>query len=447
MIRISALLFMSLVLAACGGGSGDATSSAPAADSEQLARVDIRDLDQLVPFRAEGPYVEVLKNCATINSEEEICDLQTLPFIWQTTNGSEAVTPEKIMERVLVTHSWMGERFEAVLNEAPAMMLNMFGAVTSIRLGSTVRPSSFSGWTGGIRLDSANLWLTVEEKANVFIEDDYRSGFGDGLGFIYLKTFRTGNQIAFPYYSLLDQSERGMDDIKLMLYELLYHELAHAVDQLQFGDISTLDSSQTPRDVYNSEFDDPLSVLLYRDFPLYSFELLDLAQVRWAGVEATDEQKSFNADYAGSLMSGDGATGFYAYRTIREDFADLFASSMMKIFHDVDVYMGFVDRPQTEFYSCTDLLVGWGTKNRLPDPLVTPRVKWTHQQIFGEQNYALIDDYFANNLGVFQEMLPGIDWCSNVNSSNPASKSLNSMSPETAEPFDIREFVVLDRHR
>lgn len=387
-------LSLALSLTACGSSGGSN---------------DILDENQLYAYRSDSPYAAVLKDCALAKEIVDTCTLQTLPFIAQ--QNSE-FTRADIMNRLLVTHDWMGERFEALLNDAPEKMIPLFGSLTSISIGSTVRPSYYWAGIGGIRLDPAGLWLTVDEKANVSAEEDYRSGFGDGLQFWFFETLRNGNQPAINYYSLSDDSERPYEDIKVPMYQLLYHELAHAVDFLPAESIPSLNASLNPAQALTLNENFFLSPRMYNDMPLNSQVLDELSQVSFRGVTATDVQISYQPDFLGAEMANDGASRYYGYYTQREDFATLFAVAMMKLDFNLDSYVGFVNKPANlESYFCSELLVGWGQKNRLADALVQPRAKWALEQVYGQRTE--FDNFFAENASQLKDMVPGVNWCDN----------------------------------
>lgn len=387
-------LSLALSLTACGSSGGSN---------------DILDENQLYAYRSDSPYAAVLKDCALAKEIVDTCTLQTLPFIAQ--QNSE-FTRADIMNRLLVTHDWMGERFEALLNDAPEKMIPLFGSLTSISIGSTVRPSYYWAGIGGIRLDPAGLWLTVDEKANVSAEEDYRSGFGDGLQFWFFETLRNGNQPAINYYSLSDDSERPYEDIKVPMYQLLYHELAHAVDFLPTESIPSLNASLNPAQALTLNENFFLSPRMYNDMPLNSQVLDELSQVSFRGVTATDAQISYQPDFLGAEMANDGASRYYGYYTQREDFATLFAVAMMKLDFNLDSYVGFVNKPANlESYFCSELLVGWGQKNRLADALVQPRAKWALEQVYGQRTE--FDNFFAENASQLKDMVPGVNWCDN----------------------------------
>ncbi len=382
-----------LSLSACGSSGGN----------------DILDENQLYAYRSDSPYAAVLKDCALAKEIVDTCTLQTLPFIAQ---QNPEFTKADIMNRLLVTHDWMGERFEALLNDAPEKMIPLFGSLTSISIGSTVRPSYYWAGTGGIRLDPAGLWLTVAEKANVSAEEDYRSGFGDDLQFWFFETLRNGNQAAVNYYSLSDDSERPYEDIKVPMYRLLYHELAHAVDYLPAESIPSLNASLNPAQALTVNENFFLSPRMYNDMPLNSQVLDELSQVSFRGVTATDSQISYQPDFLGSEMANDGASRYYGYYTQREDFATLFAVALMKLDFNLDSYVGFVNKPANlESYFCSELLVGWGQKNRLADALVQPRAKWALEQVYGQRDE--FDNFFAENATQLKDMVPGVNWCDN----------------------------------
>ncbi len=406
------VFIIAAILTGCGGSGGDTPEPEPEPDSDDadvLARSDIRDVDDLFVYRPDSPYAAVIKECALVETADEACTLETLPFITQATPD---FTKDDIMDRLLVTHDWMGERFETLLRDAPDNMIPLFGSLTSIVIGSTVRPSHYWTGTGGIQLDPSMLWLSLEEKANVSIAEDYRSDFDKDLQFWEVKSMRIGDSPAQQYFSLSDRQERTLKDLEIPVYRLWYHELSHAVDYLPSASVATLDSSLAPARALDNNSQFFLSPQLYLDLPLYSQTLYDLGQVRFRGETATEEQKNLSPSYVGSEMAIDGAAEFYAYNTWREDFATLYTAAMMKNNFEIDYFTAFVAKPANEeSYNCSELTVGWGLKNRLADALVAPRAKWVMESIYGPNPQ--IDNLFANKLGEAVPMIAGLDWCSN----------------------------------
>lgn len=421
------VLFFATVMTGCGGSGGELPPSEPEQpinpeppvvpdgdDPDVLARNDIRDVDELYAYRPDSPYAGILKKCALIDTSDKACTLETLPFI---TQASPDFTRDDIMDRLLVTHEWMGERFQTLLADAPDNMIPLFGSLTSIVIGSTVRPSNYWTGTGGIQLDPATLWLSLEEKANVSIAEDYRSDFDAELQFWEFQSMRIGDDPAVQYFSLGDREERTLRDIEIPVYRLLYHELSHAVDYLPSASVATLDNSLVPARALDNNSEYFLSPQLYLDLPLYSQTLYELGQVSFRGIAATDAQKNFSPSFVGAEMANDGATEFYGYNTWREDLATLFTAAMMKHVFEIDYFTAFVTKPVDESqYDCSELTVGWGVKNRLADPLVAPRAKWVVQSIYGQDSQ--IGEVFATGLGTAVPMIAGLDWCSNRDGGN-----------------------------
>ena len=316
------------------------------------------------------------------------------------------------MDRLLVTHDWMGQRFETLLERAPNDMLSLFGSVTSIAIGSTVRPSNYWTGTGAIRLDPAFLWMSLEEKATISIQEDYRSGFGRELGFWSVRASRIGDEAAYPFHSLTSYEERSLEDLSIPVYALLYHELGHAVDYVHSDVMSLLNSSLNPSDAIRELDSYRSSSMLSNISPLRSQAMDDLARVQFRGDDATQEQVLFTPTDVGAFMADDGAMKYYSYHTEREDFANLLESSMMKKNFNVDLSIGYVAKPADENnYRCSELTVGWGQYMRLSDPQVWLRAKWTVDRVYGQS--ADTNAFFDGLAGLNRPMTVGLDWCQN----------------------------------
>ncbi|MCK5922731.1 MAG: hypothetical protein KAG66_17445, partial [Methylococcales bacterium] len=420
-MRIPLALVSSLILASCGGSGGDSGNESVDFDSPQpqqpVASDDatlpvevVRDIvatEDVHPYRPDGPYAAVLKHCTLVNTIEDSCTMQTLPFIG---HDSEVPDTDDILDRLLVTHDWMGDRFAEVVQAAPELTV-LFASVTSIIIGSEVRPSGYSPYFGGMILDPGYLWQSVEEKLSVSIEEDYRSGFGDELGFESRRAFTINGEFAYRRGSLNDNLTREFEDVLLSTVRLLYHELAHANDVFPPTTIAELDRSLQVTPAFDQIGGERLSWQLEALYPLNDSLLHSLQAVRSNGDDATEDEKLLTAAEVGQLFSEDGAASFYSYRNSVEDFAVLFATTMMKLAHGVQTNVGFVDKIDGEPGYC-DYLTAWGVRNRLANPVVAQRAHWVVTQIYGESEE--FNQFMLNDLGMEETMLAGVGWCANV---------------------------------
>ena len=425
-----------LTISACGGGgsSGDGDPELPTGGATEVAEVmevtevteisedgveppnpdviPIEDLsliptEEVRPYIADGPYADVLKECALADFEDT-CKLSTLPYIGHDTTNP---TIDDILNRTLVTHDWMGMRFGELLQALPADMLTLFQPVTSVILGSDVRPSSFSS-SGLMRIDPWYLWLTVEEKKNISRDRDYRSNFGAELQFVFFRRYMKGDEYAIPYSSLEDTNERALSDTLIAAAGLLYHELAHANDSMSPQNIKNLSLELTPREAAELYFDERVSAKLYADESLTKLEseLYELARVRWRDASPTNYQKTLQADYVGSVMSGEGKSQFYGYYTVFEDVATLFEQIMVKMHFDTETHVGFMNKPADHpDAKCEEYIVDWGSRNRIAAPLVLNRAKWVTEQMLGPS--AALDEFVASQAGQDTPLRVGDNWC------------------------------------
>jgi len=410
-ILVFALTLSVLLLSGCGGGGsageGDQKPDAPLGENTPpeptppdnntppvtvpTENPQIVPTEQVSPLRPEGPYAGVLKSCALADYKSP-CKLSTLPYIGHDT---QSPTVEDILNRTLVTHEWMGRRLGELLQALPQDLLGLFRPVTSVVIGSEVRPSSFWPSLGSIRIDPAHLWLTVEEKRTVSTAEDFRSEFGTDLQFVSFWRMMLGDEYAIPYFSLEDSSERTLQDILINLARPLYHELAHANDDMRADNIAGLSLDLTPWEAIVENWADAIAPNLYADQSLTVTE---------------SELYELVADYVGSVFANEGKATFYGYSTIYEDVATLFAQFMMKYHFGIETHVAFMNKP--EGYpdaECKEYLIAWGSRNRLVAPLVAERAKWVVEQMIGPS--ADLDDFFANRMGEDVPLRVGDNWC------------------------------------
>lgn len=408
-----------------GGTNPDASQASLVSFDGPYSGYEIRDTNLVYAYREASPFASVLKECVVIESHQESCAVSKLPFIG---DGNRQPTIDDVMARVLVTHSWMGERFEEMLQTVPPEVMTMFSSTTAILIGSNVRPSHYWTANGAIQLDPVYLWTSLEEKSSISKQDDFRSDYGIDLQFWFLSRTadRSGERLT-PYYSLDDDSVRPIEDVKLPLVRLLVHELAHATDFMPRSQIDNLDSTLSVSDAISSIATEWLSPRLTAGYPLTSMELEDFADVRYSGFDATNQQKATTATNMGEYMNVDGAIKFYSYTSIREDLAQLVEAAVMGYRYDAIGNIGFTQKPtDEESYTCDDLLVSWGQRDRLADPIVNVRARAATELALSLTPE--MSTFLDIAMGSAEAMEKNVGWCDNQKTSTAIADELSVRS-------------------
>ncbi len=370
------------------------------------------------PYRTAGPYADRLMRCVYDpalyfdRGRTNLCTLATLPLLAQQTQNA-VPTVAQIMDRVLVSHDWMGERFEAFLDaQASDDMRRLLGSVTAIVLGAHVRPSFYWSATGAIYLDADNLWLTPAERDVVSEVPDFRSGFDRELNYSGLWRYVTGNQPALRFFDPAQRLTRNLAYLDYELGSLLWHELAHANDAFPSA-LRVGAASDVP--VFRAVAAQQPSDRLASALPLASQEMFALARVKFFGEPASEEQKTFSARQVADFFRADRANDEYGYAvppgsgaSPREDLAMLFEEFMMQRRYGVrrDVAMSNKFRPGM---TGSDLIVAWGQRGRVADPAVRERIALVLREIA-----PWIDARELDALPTPQPLREGASWTANL---------------------------------
>jgi hypothetical protein len=109
-------------------------------------------------YRTDSAYANVLAGCVYSNQLNDSCTINDLPLIGQLSNE---LNTETILDRVLVSHDWMGDNFAAFLAQMDpnSDFARLLQSVTAIVISYDVCPSFYWVVTGAIYLDPDDLWL------------------------------------------------------------------------------------------------------------------------------------------------------------------------------------------------------------------------------------------------------------------------------------------------
>jgi hypothetical protein len=423
MMRLIYSLCFVAVLVACGGGGGSSvttTNTTPPDTTTPDTTTPDTTGPTLTAYRANTIYANRLPACVLAETRADACALSQLPLI-----GSEGpVTREAVMQRLVVSHDWMGGRFEELLQRLPDDVVQLFGAVSGVVVSYDIRPSFYWRLTNAIYLDPADLWLTNEEKATIFTEPDYRSGFGSALLFLSTWDYMLNDNFAWDYYPLDGTEERTIDDIVLPNAQLILHELAHANDVFPPIYWNSLDTAKKPDlaayDLVNYWASEKLS----SQYPLTSQLMVEVGDVLFDGVDASESILALTAYDLGVAMAPDGANDDYNYHTSREDVAMMFEEAMMSYLFGTDRIVAFLDRPTVDSPTCNDYLTGWGERGRVAASQIQPRLRLVLEHILPSLNA----DQVIGSLPPVLSFEQGVGYCNNIiQTSNQRNLRANSV--------------------
>ncbi|MES2317700.1 MAG: hypothetical protein V4631_09420 [Pseudomonadota bacterium] len=405
------------------------------------------------PYRAAGLYAGVLARCSydvslfyVNDNNQNLCPVNTLPLLQAEAGAGGVPTVAQVMGRVLVSHDFLGENFERFLTnqDVNGDFRRLLAGVTTIVLGSHVRPSFYTAGTGAIYLDAGQLWLTPEQRDVVTEVPDYRSSFDDELNFTGLGRMVKNNDYVLDGYSSTGRVNRPEGELVFQLGRLMYHELGHAGDfyppaqRILNGGLSIW-RNVVDRIVAKNLPSDMLSV----QFPLTSAQMKGLGQVMYQGTTASSTQKAYTAAQVGGFFGGDVASDDYAYSingdsASREDLAMLFEEFMMAYRHGAQYDVAYTNK-YVDGMTSADLVVAWGQRGRIGHPSIKPRIKLVLAQIAPWIPASAVDALPAPI-----QMAPGSTWESSlVQASSPitgASPSpLRNLASATAMSRDLKQ--------
>jgi hypothetical protein len=337
-------------------------------------------------YNPNSPAGDQLINCVySNNTRYDDCTFGQSPLIAQVTTTP---TVDDIMNRVIVSHQWMGDQFKKFLENYDTNddFKNLLRATTAVVISYDVRPSFYSPTLGAIYLDPDDLWETPAQRDTINQAPDYRSGFGAELQFEMPWRYVKDNGYAYYSYPLRYRLSRSLDDSEYSFASLLYHELAHANDFFPSTRWLTYSNSTTVYDavveVYNAS--QIVSDYLQDNYPLDSLyasggqnELTRLAQVRFQDPNlVTQQQIDYTMTDVANMFKTEGAPQFYSYSSTREDLAILFDGFMMFARYGVSRDVAVSDQQYSD--------IVWGQRDRMGESWIKPRVSFVATRVLPE---------------------------------------------------------------
>jgi hypothetical protein len=402
----------------------ESQAQAPNADQYVFAGDHV---SRVYAYKPAGQYASALQRCVydpQLRWEDpgkNTCSLAVLPFLAQDTGGAEPSVAQ-IMDRVVVSHDWMGAVFEQFIARSDMTdVRRLLNGVTAVVIGAHVRPSFYFSLTGAIYLDADNFWLTPEQRDVIDETPDFRSNYDRDLQYSGVWRYALNGNNIFEYFPPTSRLNRTVDYLVFESAWLLYHELGHAGDFLPPAVRGSLDPSKSAWDNIGPRYGASQlpSDVIAQQLPLTSVIMQGLAQVTFRGVPADAAQRAYTPTQVGAYFSADRASDEYNYTTIREDIAMLFEEFMMFHRHGIRRDIAFTDKIMPTTTGDT-LVVRWGRRGRDGEIGVKPRVRIAVENIAPWVDPALVDA-----LPPPLDMRAGESW--NANLALPAQLGTNEV--------------------
>jgi hypothetical protein len=379
------------------------------------------------PYKPDSPYANQLISCVYSNQFVDPCNIiNELPFISQDTKPDPIDT---IMDRVLVSHDWMGANFEAYLRaQTHNDFVELLQSVTAVVISYDIRPAFYTGFIGAIYLDPEYLWLTSAQRDTINETPDYRSNFGEDLNYLSPYRYVKDNAYASEYIEKGNRINRTIDSMSYDVADLLYHELAHANDYYPQSMHANLQGPTLEND-FNRRYDgkEMTSAQLNIRYPLTSNEMYGLAKVNYAGESANNTQKAYTPSDVALFFSSDLANDDYAYSSRREDVAMLFEEVMMSHRYGILRDIAITDKPEIE--TSSTIVVEWGQRGRVGQPELYDRASYVLSQMLPEIEVKQVMD----GLPAPVALVKGQTWAQNLLLTTDPSKSSQKISSQTEQ--------------
>lgn len=385
---------------------------------------------RVYPYLENGPQAAALARCvyspALSADPNNLCTLGELPLLGQ---AGPSPTVEQVMERLLVSHDWMGQVFERFLREQDPQgdFRRLLASSTAVVIGARVRPSFYWSATGAIYIDGAYLWMTPEQRDTLSEAADPRAGYGPLLQYSMPWRYVKDNDYTAPARPVTARGSRGLEELRYALARLLYHELAHAGDFLPPRVHASLDPS---RRVYEGVPAATASEQLQQRLPFYSQVMVELGRVLFFGLTATAQQNAYLPQDIVGFFSTDRVTSDYSYSLApgqsvpREDAAMLVEEALMQLRYGVLRDVAVTPRVP-DGQSAADTPVVWGQRGRIGEAAIRPRLALVLAEIM-----PWVSAEEQARLAAPIALRAGRTWGQNLNPANPAPPSSEQRARE-----------------
>lgn len=389
---------------------------------------------RVFPYRSDGPYAPVLQRCVfdtalAFGDRFNLCPMQQLPFLAVQTRGA-VPSVEQVMDRVLVSHDWLGRNFEHFLrnHDPQGDFRRMLASVTAVVLSTQVRPSFYYAGTGAIYLDGDSFWLTPEERDTLNEAPDYREAFDDGLRYANLWRYVLDGRSLSAYYDPALRVARPSIELRNEAAPLLYHELAHALDFLPPADYLAEDLTPSAWEYVALRYvaQRMMSDNLQRRYPLRSVLMAGLGGVKYRGNTPSEAERSFTPEQVGSFFGSDLAVDEYAYASPREDLAMTLEEFLMARRLGIRRDIAFT-APYTKDDTSGTIIVRWGQRGRIGVPALADRTRAAVQQLLPWIELTDVDQ-----LPPMTELRIGESWRANLGAPKAAALSAPTRREATA---------------
>lgn len=420
------VLTAGLALSACDSENNacDYVNVSSPADSQPGLRSDFTppDFSDLMSYNSSSAYAEALSTCPGLYQQNRVCTLGELPPLSQ--DSSEVPTVDEIMDRVSVSHEWMGANFQRALESEdllPEVIRILARPLAAIVIDADIRPSFFLNSTGTIYLDPKYLWLTQEEKDTISEKEDFRSAYAAQMTTLPAWRYVDGDNYA---YSSNSANSRTEEDMAQSLARLLFHELAHAND---FIELDRLPYANTEDGFYVLLNDDggQMSKSVQNSAPLQSCTLRDYAAALYLGATANVQTTTLRGGSAGAALDSEGANATYGYTTRFEDFAMMVEETLMFQYYGFQRDAAFIEQDvvgvDSEGNDIVNNTVRWGQRGRIGAPLVKARAQAAMEQLLPNTQWST----FFDGLATPNSMVASQTWEQNLSSSASDTRQLS----------------------
>jgi len=328
-------------------------------------------LADVYPYNPNAEYSDEIQECIYSNTTDYYCNLGKIPFI-----GSQNPTPtvDNIMDRVLVSHDWMGIRFKNFLEQVDTSndIKNLMGATRSIVISYDIKPSFFWAGTGAIYIDAKYFWVTPQERDTVDATPDFRSNFDKDLQFRDPWRVIKDNNYAYSTPLIESRSIRTVEQSQYYVLRVFYHELAHANDFFPPRAWSSAANSDLPW-TYSSN-NQPDSDNLASTYTLNSQEMYALGDVMFQGNTATPTQQNYTPAQVSDFFFPFSGTNSYNYSTKREDYAMLAEEYLMGYRYGIQYDQGITGL-------APDYIISTAERGRVALDRIRPRAEFVISRI------------------------------------------------------------------